>query len=47
MERGNVDVLQGEQEEDTTRDVERVNKWLEGKTWRVREGIDESWDDLQ
>ena len=44
---GNVDVLQGEQEEDTTRDVVRVNKWLEGKTWRVREGIDESWDDLQ
>jgi len=44
---GDVNVLQGEQEEDTARDVERVNKWLEDKIWRVREGIDGSWDDLQ
>jgi len=44
---GDVNVLQGEQEEVITRDVERVNKWLEDKTWRIREGIDESWDDLQ
>ena len=44
---GDVNVLEGDQEEMVAQDVERVNQWLEGKGWRVWEGIDEAWNDLE
>lgn len=28
-------------------DEERVHRWLDGKAWRVTEGLDESWEALQ
>jgi uroporphyrin-III C-methyltransferase len=44
---GNVNVLEGEEKDLADRDVERVRKWLDEKGWRVQEGIDDAWDDLQ
>jgi len=44
---GDVNVLEGDQEEIVAQDVERVNQWLVGKGWRVWEGIDEAWNDLE
>ncbi|KAJ3574350.1 hypothetical protein NP233_g1827 [Leucocoprinus birnbaumii] len=40
---GEVDVLETESEGDK----ERVRRWLDEKAWRVMEGIDEAWDELQ
>lgn len=47
---GNVDVLEeeGEQKDFLARkDAERVRKWLDEKGWRVQEGVDDAWDELQ
>ncbi|KAF5352628.1 hypothetical protein D9756_006264 [Leucocoprinus leucothites] len=45
--KGDVEVLEGEQKEVVKRDAERVKKWLDDRAWRVQEGIDEAWNDLQ
>ncbi|KAH8825613.1 uroporphyrin-III C-methyltransferase [Flagelloscypha sp. PMI_526] len=44
---GDVTVLDEEGDNEVCeKDRERVEKWLEGKRWRVREGVDRQWEDL-
>ncbi|EJU02558.1 uroporphyrin-III C-m [Dacryopinax primogenitus] len=43
-ERGELGVLDGAGEEEREKeDLERVGRWLEGRQWRVEEGLSERW----
>lgn len=41
---GDVDVLGEDEDED--KDKSRVERWLSGAGWRIREGVSTGWDDL-
>lgn len=44
---GEITVLDEEESLDSeTRDMQRVGRWLDGRSWRVQEGLSKEWAEL-